>query len=166
MKLISLLLTLSIYAISATNVFSQEVTREEFEALLLRVQLLERQVSQANSSQIETIAAEVVSRTQATPAKANNSNIIEDVIRVIQSREENVSHPWMDAQKWERIEKGMPTEAVIAILGKPYKDEPSLHRRVDKVYKYIGRRVATNKKVEGIVRFYKNKVVDVEAPAL
>ena len=41
-----------------------------------------------------------------------------------------------------------------------------MHKRVDFVYTYQERRVATAKKVEGIIRFYKGKVVEVEAPVL
>ena len=41
-----------------------------------------------------------------------------------------------------------------------------MHKRVDFVYTYKGRRVATAKKVTGIVRFYKDKVIEIEVPEL
>ena len=55
-------------------------------------------------------------------------------------------------------QKGMPVESVLQILGKPTLNEPSLHKRIDYVFTYEGRRVATKKKVEGKVRFYKDRV--------
>jgi hypothetical protein len=50
------------------------------------------------------------------------------------------------------------------VLDQPTLNEPSMHKRVDLVYTYQGRRVATAKKVAGIVRFYKGKVIEIEAP--
>ena len=61
---------------------------------------------------------------------------------------------------------GMSPEDVIAQLGEPTLDEPSLNRRIDFVYTYQGRRPATNKKIEGKVRFYKGEAIDIERPAL
>ena len=43
----------------------------------------------------------------------------------------------------------MSPEEVIAQLGEPTLDEPSLNRRIDFVYTYQGRRPATNQKIEG-----------------
>jgi hypothetical protein len=60
----------------------------------------------------------------------------------------------------------MTPEEVVTLLEQPTLNEPSLHKRVDFVYTYQGRRVATAKKVTGIIRFYKGKVIEVEAPDL
>ena len=69
------------------------------------------------------------------------------------SREKAV-YPWMQAEKWAQLNKGMTPDEVVAVLGPPLND-PSLHKRIDTVYTYVGRRVATNEKTTGIVRFYK-----------
>ena len=147
---------------------AQEVSRAEFEALLKRVQMLEQKLVEAQSVSVDEIAAETAIRNTATTsdATAEKSGIIDRVISVMQSREENVSYPWMDAQKWAQIKQGMPVEAVLEILGKPTLNEPSLHKRIDYVFTYEGRRVATKKRVEGKVRFYKDRVANIELPEL
>ena len=95
-----------------------------------------------------------------------NLTLIEKVVKTIQIREEEKFYPWMESAKWDSVEKGMTPEAIISILGEPTLDEPSLHKRIDQVYTYKGRRVATREKVTGIIRFYKGVVVSIEAPKL
>lgn len=163
MKYITILtLFFSLSLLTTAN--AQEVTRAEFEELLQRVQVLEQKLALAQKKEIETIADEVAHHAATPQMTGNEPDMIEDVISEIQSREESINHPWMDAAKWAKIEKGMSTESVIEILGDPYTDEPSLRKRIDSVFTYTGRRSATNKKVTGIVRFYKGKVVNIESP--
>ena len=149
-----------------TTANAQDVTREEFETLLKRVQILEQKLMQTHQKEIENIAAEVTEHTSAPKQTGDEPNIIENVISVIQSREESVNYPWMDTAKWATIKKGTPLESVLEILGKPYTNESSLRKRIDNVFTYKGRRAATNEKVEGIIRFYKGEVVDIEPPSL
>ncbi|MGB0372362.1 MAG: outer membrane protein assembly factor BamE domain-containing protein [Opitutales bacterium] len=163
--LASSILTILLTAFNAAH--AQDVSRAEFEALLKRVQMLEQQLKEAQAApDIDAIASEVAARTAAPKATEQKTGIIDSVINVMQSRQEAAHHPWMDAEKWDQIKKGMTSEAVVQILGKPYTDEPSLRKRIDNVYTYRGRRVATNKRVEAKVKFYKNKVVDIEEPEL
>jgi len=96
----------------------------------------------------------------------DKSSLIESVVQTIQAREESANFPWMDAEKWPKLQRGMTPEEVVAVLDQPTLNEPSMHKRVDFVYTYQGRRVATAKKVTGIVRFYKGKVIEIEAPDL
>ena len=146
---------------------AQDVSRAEFEALLKRVQMLEQQLKQTDSVSVDAIAAEIATRnTAVAETKVEKSGIIDRVISVMQSREENFSYPWMDAQKWAQIKKGMPVDSVLQILGEPNLNEPSLHKRIDYVFTYEGRRVATKKRVEGKVRFYKDRVANIEIPEL
>ncbi len=157
-------LKIIISSLVLTTAYAQDITRTEFESLLKRVQVLEEKLIQTQEENIKTIATEVVARI-SSPEKTNNeSNIVENVISLIQSREESVTYPWMDITKWAKIEKGMPVESVLAILGKPYTNEPSLRKRIDYVFTYSGRRIATNDKIEGVIRFYKNKVASVDDP--
>ena len=72
----------------------------------------------------------------------------------------------MDSAKWAPLRMGMSPEDVIAHLGEPTLDEPSLNRRIDFVYTYQGRRPATNQRVEGKIRFYKGEAIDIERPVL
>lgn len=150
---------------ASTHLAAQEVSREEFQALQARVQQLEAQLNVTRDQQIEAIAAEAVASMPASNEKEERASFVEDVVKVIQQREEATNYPWMDPNKWVQIRKGMSPESVIAILGEPTLDEPSLHKRKDRVFTWQGRRVATNERVEGIIRFYRGEVIEIEPPA-
>jgi len=141
-----------------------EVTKEEFLALQKRVEELESAVRVVKNTQVEAIATETFAAMPMTQDDRNS--LIENVVEKIQAQEESANFPWMEASKWVNVRKGMTPEEVVTLLGQPTLNEPSLHKRVDFVYTYQGRRVATAKKVTGIIRFYKGKVIEVEAPDL
>ena len=159
--LLLIILNASFFGLSGT---AADVTRAEFMALAERVEQLESALEVARNDQVQSIATEV---SAAIPMSVSDRNsLIENVVVALQAREEEAYHPWMDAAKWARIENGMTPENVLLVLGRPRLNEPSMHRRIDKVYTYEGKRVASAKKVTGVIRFYKNKVVEVEAPNL
>lgn len=141
-----------------------EVTKEEFLALQKRVEELESAVRVVKNTQVEAIATETFAAMPMTQDDRNS--LIENVVEKIQAQEESANFPWMEASKWVSLRKGMTPEEVVTLLEQPTLNEPSLHKRVDFVYTYQGRRVATAKKVTGIIRFYKGKVIAVEAPDL
>jgi len=141
-----------------------EVTKEEFLALQKRVEELESAVRVVKNTQVEAIATETFAAMPMTQDDRNS--LIENVVEKIQAQEESANFPWMEASKWVNVRKGMTPEEVVTLLEQPTLNEPSLHKRVDFVYTYQGRRVATAKKVTGIIRFYKGKVIEVEAPNL
>jgi hypothetical protein len=141
-----------------------EVTRAEYDALVQRLEAVEAALGVARDSQVESIAKEALATVEMSAAQ--KSGLIESVVQTIQTREEKAVYPWMQAGKWARIKVGLSPEAVVEILGAPTLNEPSLHKRVDVVYTYQGRRVATNDKITGIIRFYKGVVIEVERPEL
>ena len=143
---------------------AEEVTKEEFLALQKRVEELESAVRVVKNTQVEAIATETFAAMPMTQDDRNT--LIENVVEKIQAREESANFPWMEASKWVNVRKGMTPEEVVTLLEQPTLNEPSLHKRVDFVYTYQGRRVATAKKVTGIIRFYKGKVIEVQAPDL
>lgn len=143
---------------------AEEISREEFVALAQRVEQLEASLRIVKNTQVEAIATEAFASMPMNQADKNS--LIENVVTTIQAREESANFPWMDAEKWAKIQKGMSPEEVVTVLDKPTLNEPSMHKRVDFVYTYQGRRVATAKKVTGIVRFYKDKAIEIEVPEL
>ena len=143
---------------------AEAVAQEEFLALQQRVEQLEASLRFVKNTQVEAIATEAFASMPMTPK--DKSSLIESVVQTIQAREESANFPWMDAEKWPKLQRGMTPDEVVAVLDQPTLNEPSMHKRVDFVYTYQGRRVATAKKVTGIVRFYKGKVIEIEAPDL
>ena len=141
-----------------------EVSEEAFKALLERVEQLEAAVRVTRNTQIESIASAAVA--QMPVSAADRQSFIDEVVTTIQGKEEAANYPWMDDAKWVKIRKGMSPGSVVKVLGLPTLDEPSLNKRVDRVYTWQGRRVATAEKVEGIIRFYKGKVIEIEPPVL
>lgn len=149
---------------SPSMTVAAEVTKEEFLALQKRVEELESAVRVVKNTQVEAIATETFAAMPMTQDDRNS--LIENVVEKIQAQEESANFPWMEASKWVSLRKGMTPEEVVTLLEQPTLNEPSLHKRIDFVYTYQGRRVATAKKVTGIIRFYKGKVIAVEAPDL
>lgn len=143
---------------------AQEISREEFVALTERVEELETALRVVKNTQVEAMATEAFASMPMNQADKNS--LIDNVVSTIQAREEIANYPWMDTEKWSKIKKGMSPEEVVVVLDKPTLNEPSMHKRVDIVYTYEGRRVATAKKVTGIVRFYKGKAIEIEVPEL
>lgn len=133
---------------------------QELEKLNAKVDRLEAQVTSLEKELSE--AAAVV------PAEAlaggESVGLVDRVAQAIYIKEDRVNFPWMDAALWERIEEGMSEAAVIGILGEPTLDEPSLHKRIDKVLTYQGRRAATGERVVGKIKFYKDKAVSISRP--
>jgi hypothetical protein len=144
---------------------AQEVSRDEFVALAQRVEQLEESFLHiVKNNRVEEIADQAIASMPMT--KADKDSLIESIVTTIQAREESANFPWMDADKWSKLQKGMSPEEVISVLDEPTLNEPSMHKRIDIVYTYEGRRVATAKKVTGIVRFYKGEVVEIEIPEM
>jgi outer membrane protein assembly factor BamE (lipoprotein component of BamABCDE complex) len=140
------------------------VTRAEYQALAAKVAQLEARLAGVQTQQLDSITQEVLA--SMPDSSSSEASLIENVVAAVKQREQEVNFPWMDSAKWAPLRKGMSPEDVIAQLGEPTLDEPSLNRRIDFVYTYQGRRPATNNKIEGKVRFYKGVVIDIERPVL
>ena len=142
----------------------QTVSRSEYEALLTKVAQLEARLNSLQLQQVDTVTQEVLA---AMPDTASASpSLIQNVVAAVKQREQQVNFPWMDLSKWVPLREGLTPEQVVAVLGKPTLNEPSLHRRIDFVYTYEGRRPATNKKVVGKIRFYKDEAIEIIRPVI
>ena len=151
-------------ALQAQN--EDAVTRAEYEALAAKVAQLEARLAGFQTQQFDSITQEVLASTPASTSSQASPSLIENFVAAVKQREQEVNFPWMDSAKWVSLRIGMSPEDVIAQLGEPTLDEPSLNRRVDFVYTYQGRRPATNQKIEGKIRFYKGVAIDIERPVL
>ena len=144
----------------------EAVTRAEYEALAAKVAQLEARIAGVQTQQLDSITQEVLASMPASASSQTSPSLVDKVVAAVKQREQEVNFPWMHSSKWAPLRMGMSPEDVIAQLGEPTLDEPSLNRRIDFVYTYQGRRPATNQKIEGKVRFYKGEAVDIQRPVL
>lgn len=145
---------------SATN----DALLAELKKLNASIERLEQRLDNIDQrvEAIESIGASSVS--SAGSAGPPSPSVIDRMVEAVQQRQESIRYPWMDAALWENVKKGMSEDAVVAVLGEPILEDPSLHKRIDKVYTYRGRRPMTGELVLGKVKFYRNKVISVESP--
>ena len=154
----------AITSLQAQTQDAEAVTRTEYEALVAKVAQLEARLNSLQLQQVDTDTQEVI---VAMPDTASASpSLIQNVVAAVKQREQQVNFPWMNLSKWASLREGQTPEQVVAILGKPTLNEPSLHRRIDFVYTYEGRRPATNKKVVGKIRFYKGEAIEIVRPVI
>jgi hypothetical protein len=137
---------------------SDSPSKAEFEALQARVEKLEATLAYLQLG-IESEASNQL-------APETKKSLLDNVITVIHKREDNINYPWMDSQLWTNLKPGLSTEAVISLLGQPTLNEPSLHKRIDTVFTYKGKQVSTGDKITGVVRFYRDKITDIEPPKI
>ena len=143
---------------------SDSVSRAEYEALLVRVTKLESVLS---SLQIEIDGElEATSAPSVTASKKSKASLLDNVINVIQVREDTTTYPWMDTTLWKSLTVGMSPEEAISLLGRPTLNEPSLSKRIDAVYTYKGTQSSTGNRIKGILRFYRNQLVEIEPPEI
>jgi hypothetical protein len=135
------------------------------EALEHRIEILEKQMKDLQRFKITENQAFASPEFSRIIANLSDQDIEKLADKVYQEEEINL-YPWMDLTKWERLQKGMSTSDALAILGKPTKEFPSLHKRVDLLFIYKGRQIPSNRLVEGILKFYKDELIVIERPDL
>ena len=142
----------------------------EMERVLLQLERLNTAFEQVNQrldeleAAVVSLSAGAVSSSQAMSEKPASDSFIERVVDAVQFHEEKINFPWMNSGLWDALEPGMSPKEVISILGEPTLEDPSLHKRVDTVYTYRGRKPSSGEKVVGKVKFYKGRVVEIEKP--
>ena len=144
---------------------SDSVTRAEYEALLSRVEKLESILSSLHIEADNELESTTVSSRPVAKEKPKKS-LLDSVVGVIQKREDTTTYPWMEKSLWDTLQPGMSPKEIQSILGIPTLDEPSLHKRIDTVYTYKGKQRSTGIYVKGIIRFYRNRLVEIEPPEI
>lgn len=142
------------------------MSREEFEALLKRVQQLEQQLAGVDANAVAEMIVSGEAKAPIAAAGSDQENFIENVVSAVQFRQEAVDYPWMDANQWALAKKGMTEDEIRELFGRPTMDDPSLRKRIDRVYTYRARSVATGKLVKRFIRFADGVVVEIEAKDL
>ncbi|MEC7609948.1 MAG: hypothetical protein VX964_07230 [Verrucomicrobiota bacterium] len=157
----------TVLSLSTNFIFAQNdlnVSRAEFEALAARVSEIEAYFAIDSTDPLDSLKSKVIA---AMPENSEEkTTLIKSVVAAVKKHEQDVNFPWMDNSKWALIRDGQSVDQVVAVLGEPTLNDPSLRKWVDFVYTYKGRRPANNQLIVGKVRFRKGVVVDVERPVI
>ena len=137
--------------------FSQTYGEASLEKLEERINILEKQMKDLQLYKITG------NKAFADKRQLSDEDIEKLADKVFKEEEQNI-FPWMDESKWMRLKLGMTPDEVKSILGKPIRQFPSLNKRIDVAFIYKGRRIPSNKLVEGVVRFYKDELIEFEVP--
>ena len=158
---------------AASPVRAQDPVEAKLDQVLAELHRLNASVEQLQDrvesleGQLVGATAEAVVAAQSSPdtvVESSGESLVDRVVDAIHIREEEVNFPWMEAGLWQQLEEGMSQEQVIAILGEPTLNDPSLKRWIDTVFTYRGRRPSTGERLTGKVRFYKDELVNFETP--
>ncbi len=82
----------------------------------------------------------------------------------IYSQEAKDSGPWAKRESWEQIRKNLTRVEVRRILGNPHRVKLNLNPRIDQVYHYEGDLNADGVEDQGVVNFYRDRVVSHQNP--
>ena len=116
-------------------------------------------------NRIEIIESEILELREFKEKISDNHEVFyEEIADHIQEKKEETNFPWMDIAKWDNLNLEMSPDQVIEILGKPTKNNESLNKRIDFVFIY--KRVLSDSKIEGFIRFRKGLVVEIEKPKI
>lgn len=167
MRTLHRLLCLTAFAtISAADTSADTEVMDALQEILSRLDQIEQRLDSIESESVEEVVAAVNETLSEQSGTKGQGSMVDRVVEAVNFQQEAAQFPWMDAAKWEQIEKDMSADEVISILGEPTLDDPSLNKRIDRVLTYRGRRVATNERLTGKIRFRDDEVVEVEAPKL
>jgi hypothetical protein len=155
--ILSLILPLAIQAEPVTN----ELILTELKKLNANLERMEERLDEIDQRVEGLGTPRAIAVTEAGPP---SPTFVDRMVEAVQLRQESVRYPWMDAELWTHVKVEMSQEEVIAILGKPTLEDPSLYKRIDIVYTYRGRRPMTGELVLGKVKFYRDKVIAIEVP--
>ena len=154
-----------IYSICFFGLLATIYGESSIEALEHRIEILEKQMKDLQRFKMTGNQAFTSQKASEAIDNLSDEDIEKLADKVYQEEEINL-YPWMDLTKWEQLQKGMSTSDALAILGKPTKEFPSLHKRVDLLFIYKGRQIPSNRFVEGILKFYKDELIVIERPDL
>ena len=82
----------------------------------------------------------------------------------IYSQEAKDSGPWAKKESWLQIKKNLTRVQVRRILGNPHRVKINNNPRIDQVYLYEGDLDADGKEDQGVVNFYRDRIVSFTSP--
>jgi vacuolar-type H+-ATPase subunit I/STV1 len=124
--------------------------------------IVKKEVKQAAASAKEAKAA---SANLAIPAdEKKRTSFFKDLRNKLQSEEDKASGPWAKKDSWAGLRRNLTRFQVRQILGDPHEVKTSLDPRIDQVYSYSGDLNADGENEEGVVNFFRDRLVSFKTP--
>jgi len=82
----------------------------------------------------------------------------------LNSEEAKASGPWANKENWSNVRKNLTRYQIRTTLGDPHEVKTSLDPRIGQVYSYTGDLDADGVEEEGVVNFYRDRVVSFKSP--
>ena len=141
---------------------------EKLGGLETRVSSLE-QSNQSVKSEIQQVEKKIenqkVNEKTTLPSEPEEkSSFLSNLRKQLKSEEDKASGPWALKSSWTKIRKNLTRYQVRMILGNPHEVQTSLDPRIEQVYSYTGDLDADGKDEEGMVNFYRDRVVSFTSP--
>jgi hypothetical protein len=82
----------------------------------------------------------------------------------LNSDEVNAKGPWTKKETWNQVKKNLTEFKIRKLLGNPTTIKISINPRIERMYIYKGDLNADGKEQQGVVNFFREKVVSFESP--
>ncbi len=113
----------------------------------------------------ERMQRQVTSKALVVPEEPEEKkSFISNLRKQLQSDEDRASGPWAKKDSWAGLRRNLTRFQVRQILGDPHEVKTSLDPRIDQVYSYSGDLNADGENEEGIVNFFRDRLVSFKTP--
>jgi len=157
------------------SVSNAELSRK-LDLILGKVGGLEERVSKLETENKEVKQEVKQAKKTAEEAKSSSANLaipaneeekasfFQSLKNQIYSQEAKDSGPWAKEASWQQIKKNLTRVQVRRLLGNPHRVKLNNNPRIDQVYLYEGDLDADGKEDQGVVNFYRDRIVSFTSP--
>jgi outer membrane protein assembly factor BamE (lipoprotein component of BamABCDE complex) len=170
------LLTFSIlpfFAFAQAQTSNEDIS-QKLDLILQKMADLELRVVKLESSSVKVkqevqevakSAAQARKSIQTIPQEPEEKkSFLQNLGNQLKTQQTLESGPWTQKSTWNEIRKNLSTLQVRKILGNPTKIKKSINPRVDQLFIYSGDLDADGENDQGIVSFYRYRLVDYQSP--
>ena len=168
LKLFIVLLTSNL--LCGQNTETDPILLPRIEALEKRMAVLEKANSktQQDLSLVEKKADDAKSASESKislPQNEIEKKSFMSKLRIeLKSEEAKSRGPWTKKETWNQVKKNLTEFKIRKLLGNPTTTKISINPRIERVYIYKGDLNADGKEQQGVVNFFREKVVSFTSP--
>ena len=148
---------------------------DKLDIIINQMNALDKRVTNLEKKNIEVsneikvvskIAEEAKSEsTKFVPVNPEGKKSFFSNLRVqLNSDEVNAKGPWTKKETWSQVNKNLTEFKIRKLLGNPTTTKISINPRIERVYIYKGDLNADGKEQQGVVNFFRERVVSFESP--